>query len=293
MLPEQANLRAAIDWAADVDPELALSIAVALENFWVTNNPTEGRRRLRDLLERAPGAPPRLRAQALRALGGSSQIAGDIAEAEIVYKESERLFLDADDELGAAILRYRFATTVAQRGNVRAARGLVEMSLEEFSALGYDGGRCQALGTLGALHLRSGDRERGEQLLEQAAALASEIGFIWWAAGSHSDLARSALRAGELERAAAAARRALELHHLACLAECAARAGRVERAGRLRGILQAEQERRPPGPGWLEAKADLDHVLATLAGSDLDAAVRRGRALSPEQALDYALSDID
>src|SRR6266511_1858291 len=36
VLPEQHNLRAALDWTVGSDPELGLELAVAVENFWVT-----------------------------------------------------------------------------------------------------------------------------------------------------------------------------------------------------------------------------------------------------------------
>ncbi len=76
-LGEQANLRAALDWAAEHDPALGLEIAAALEQFWVTQDPFEGKRRFEDLLARAQDAPPLLRARALRALSGSSSFTGD------------------------------------------------------------------------------------------------------------------------------------------------------------------------------------------------------------------------
>ena len=55
--PDADNLRAAIDRSvALVDVELACSIAVALEQFWVTTSPHEGARRLAELLETGGGA---------------------------------------------------------------------------------------------------------------------------------------------------------------------------------------------------------------------------------------------
>ena len=198
---------------------------------------------------------------------------------------------------------FGIATTIAQ-SDPEKCRLLFEQSVAEFEELEYDAGRCQALGSLGDVHLRLGNRERAEELLEEASALARQIGFIWWAAGVQETLAESALRAGDLERAETAARVALELHRrigdrvntiydLAHLAECAAGRGRLERAGAMRGIVQAEEERRPPHPAWLGVKAGLDRTLASLAGRDFDAAVRRGHALSADDAMDYALSDID
>ena len=63
VIPEQANLRAALDWSLDAEPELGLRLAVALENFWATNDPTEGVRLLEALLARGPDARTKLRAR--------------------------------------------------------------------------------------------------------------------------------------------------------------------------------------------------------------------------------------
>ena len=56
---EQANLRAALDWAHDVDPALGLELMAALEQFWISANPPEAARRLEALLERACAASSR------------------------------------------------------------------------------------------------------------------------------------------------------------------------------------------------------------------------------------------
>ena len=70
VISEQANIRAAIDWAAATgDIALALELTVALENFWTTSDPFEGVRRLETLLADAGDVPTPLRARALRAFG--------------------------------------------------------------------------------------------------------------------------------------------------------------------------------------------------------------------------------
>ena len=57
--PEADNLRAAIDWAAGAgEYELATSLAVSLEQFWVTNSPHEGARRLATLLDTTTSSRP-------------------------------------------------------------------------------------------------------------------------------------------------------------------------------------------------------------------------------------------
>ena len=78
---EQDNMRAALDWALEADPELGLELAVALEQFWITTNPAEGADRIGALLERSGDCSPSLRARALRDLGGCIQISGGGVEA--------------------------------------------------------------------------------------------------------------------------------------------------------------------------------------------------------------------
>jgi len=74
--PERENLRAAIDWLASVgETELALQLAISLENFWVITDPFEGIRTYERLLAQQ-GLPDLLRARALRCYAGSSFLAG-------------------------------------------------------------------------------------------------------------------------------------------------------------------------------------------------------------------------
>ena len=303
VIPDQANLRAAIDWAAETDPELALRIAVALENFWVTNNPEEGVRRLGELLVRAENAPLLLRAQASRALGGSTGMTNSGIEVERdLYEQSRRLFLEAGDEWGAAMMVFRTGAAFASIGEFEQARGSIEESLEVFDRLAYEGGRCQALGVLGWIQLREGDRERGRQLTEEAAALAHDIGFTWWEANARGTLAEVALDSGDVDEAESAGRASLTLfkqigdrvntiYMFGLLAACAASRGQVERSGTLWGATEAEELRRPSGGGWEEEKEKIEEKLGPVRGAAFDEAARAGRLLSLEESVEYALSD--
>ena len=103
-LAEQANLRAALDWAAERDPALGLEIAAALEQFWVTQDPFEGQRRSRTC-SRGPEAPPLLRARALRALGGSTHTSWqlDRAGSPRERRGPRGLYRRAGDEAGETL----------------------------------------------------------------------------------------------------------------------------------------------------------------------------------------------
>src|SRR4051812_14094668 len=48
--PEIDNVRAALDWAAEHDPERGLALAASLEGFWLVREPSEGASRLEPLL---------------------------------------------------------------------------------------------------------------------------------------------------------------------------------------------------------------------------------------------------
>ena len=74
---ELGNVRAAIEWARDVDPVLALRVACSLENFWVSYSPFEAKRMFDELDTLAVDAPADLRALATRSRGNLHAMTGD------------------------------------------------------------------------------------------------------------------------------------------------------------------------------------------------------------------------
>ena len=73
---ELDNVRPALAWAVEHDPVQGLELAAALGEFWVVRGPTEGRPGSSACCSAAVGAPPGLRASALRAIGGTLDIFG-------------------------------------------------------------------------------------------------------------------------------------------------------------------------------------------------------------------------
>jgi Tetratricopeptide repeat len=123
--------------------DLGLRLAVVLENFWVTRDPY-GAIGLFERLLASEGAPPTLRARALRACAGSYHVTRRIEQAESLYQESLALYEALGDERGAAIARYRLGQIALDRGNTKRARWLLEDSLHAFRSLGSDRGEAQA-----------------------------------------------------------------------------------------------------------------------------------------------------
>jgi non-specific serine/threonine protein kinase len=71
---EHDNFRAALDWYRETDPAMELRLANRLTGFWsVRGHFSEGRRRLGDLLDRAPSEDP----ERMDALNGAAWLATD------------------------------------------------------------------------------------------------------------------------------------------------------------------------------------------------------------------------
>jgi predicted ATPase/DNA-binding SARP family transcriptional activator len=300
VIAEQANLRAAIEWALAVgDVELALRLAVALENFWVTRNPFEGMRLFERLLERNGAVSAVLRARVLRAYGGSSQTAGRRERAEQLYEQSLAGFRALNDERGTAILTFRLGLNALDLGDAGRARPLLEQSLELFRLIGSRRGETQALGSLGSLERAEGNTELAAALWERSAGMAAEIGRAWWEGRMLANLAALALEAGRLDEAAALARDALRLarrtgdrhgtvYALAYLAWAAAEGGGARRAGRLWGAVEAEERRGRVG-GWEDDRDELAGKILSYATPAFERARRDGAGLTLDEAIEEGL----
>ncbi len=100
-------------------------------------------------------------------------------------------------------------------------------------------------------------------------------------------------RAGEaLGLARQVGDRQFTVYALGLLARFAAAGGRVERAGRLWGAIEAEEARGPIGQ-WEHEREDYAAPVLALAGPEFDAARAAGRALRLAEVVEYVLADRD
>jgi tetratricopeptide (TPR) repeat protein len=240
-LREQHNMRAALDWAAEHDVELGLRLAVALENFWITQGVAEGAARFDVLLARANGLDVRLLASAHRDRGACADVLGDMNAALPHYVRSRELFAAAGDEDGVASMTFRFGLAAEWRGDVEEARRLFQEAHDSFERTGYRIGLVQTLGGLGALDMEAGDEAAGAEKLERSLQLAREAGWLWWESRALADRSAWAAAHGRADEAEPKARAFLAyawqtsnrqeiLFGLAILARAAAVRGDAERA---------------------------------------------------------------
>jgi predicted ATPase/class 3 adenylate cyclase len=288
-LVEEADMRGAIDWASDHDPELALELIVSLENFWNTQAHTEVLVRLDELVPRAVEAEPSLRAGALRVRGGALHVDGDFDSCDAPYEESLALYRALGDARGVASLLQRLANSALQRGELDRAQRFIEESQElardrfPFIAIPNDS-------LLAQIHLARGDVEAGTALLRRSADMAGEANFDWWRAGQLAHLGFFALERGDLVAAERDSRKAIEILRpdenrlgvllaLTVLARVALARGDAQRAGTIWGALEAEhartrsriwEQRRRQRAGPLPSEDDPRFVAAADSARDLD-----------------------
>jgi tetratricopeptide (TPR) repeat protein len=280
---EQANLRAASDWALRSDPELGLRLVVALEMLWTISDPRDGARRVAAMLERAGEAPAELLGHGFRVLGSALNPAGDQEGAEAAYRRSLELFEAIGNEREAAVSTFRLGATASNMGDVAKARPLLEESLARLRAVGDTRVEPQVVGVLGFVAAQEGDLAQARALMTESATRAAEVGFSWWQNVMLSGLAEIDLEASDYDAAEQSASETLRMarrmgerqqtvYCLALLACVASGRGQSARAARLWGALEAEEAKGPVG-AWESERAkfralvgDLDHEALTEGG---------------------------
>jgi tetratricopeptide (TPR) repeat protein len=306
-LLEQDNFRAALAWAIDArEFALGLALATELEQFWVQNDPAEGARWFRALLDDpdAASVDPHLRAHALRSRGSSTFIAGDPADAERAWEQSLELFDQLGDEHGRAVLLHRLGISAMVRGDLDQARERLEAShsihLRNPDPTARSWGLAQTTGTLGGVARDAGDDARAAELFRESVELAEDAGGPWWKGGMLAELAALALRNGRTDDASAFAVESLMLADqlrdrpgrvfgVGLLAIVAAERGELERAGRLWGAIEDERAFAPVG-GWQRHRDACEARIRQSANAEFDRGLAAGRELELDEAVEEALA---
>jgi predicted ATPase/DNA-binding SARP family transcriptional activator len=239
--PEHDNIRAALAWSIEEEPELALRLASSLRLFWeVRGHFSEGGGWLEEALQRATDVPPLVR---LRAVSASGAIAFRVGEHELArerFTAALELARELEDELwiaralsdvgtvaavleeydeasvlleeSAALFRQldvpaRLATVLGNLGHIASMRGDYSHAIEvteEALALesGHKANAAISLFNLGSHNLAAGNREQAREWLERAIAHCLELGFKEVMAYSVAAYARLCLLEDDADRAA-------------------------------------------------------------------------------------------
>jgi predicted ATPase/DNA-binding SARP family transcriptional activator/DNA-binding CsgD family transcriptional regulator len=309
---EYANLRAALHWFLNEEgakPEeranMGLRMAAALGRFWSVHNPSEGGAWLEKGLARSDGSPGLPRATALREAGLIAIYQLDPRAMEML-DEGQALFKELGDHLGqAASIHYmmhgigilgRHERLPALRQETEALLG---KSPEDRRVAAY----LQL--TLGMMAMIEEGRHQLTRL-QEALALFREVGDLRSCAMCLTIMGIDALSRRDTDLAGRAFEETLGLlwqlkdrigtfYSLMGAAGVAALRGQPARAARLSGAAEALRKAlgHPVQP-LKNVHYDYDSYIATiraeLGEAAFEAAFSEGERMSPEQAIEYALS---
>jgi tetratricopeptide (TPR) repeat protein len=295
---ERPNVDVALQWATGADPLAGLRLVELEEMYWFTNDPVGAREHL-DALLAAAGArlDPAGHGRALRLRGASWEFVGrsDLAEAD--YREAMELLRSAGDDEEAAHLTLRIANTLIFQGDAESGRRMAAETLER--GVGVPGDEAVALGILAHAAVTAGEPvEAWAPLAHDSARAAEEAGMVWWRAVTLGNTAEFLALGGELDLAEedyAEGLRALwsvqDLMNMPNMlvtgALIAALRADPVRAGTLWGAVEAAEDRQPAPTG----KEQFEPHLEAVRGKAFEEARQRGRTLTLEQAVAYALGD--
>ncbi len=310
---ENDNLRAAIGWLLEAgDAPTAARFGWALGMYWVMRTRHgEGRMLLEQTLAQGGDIPASLRAKALWTLGLCVYGSGDNERLMAIAEEGVALSRRAGDRQGEAYTLGMLGYAALQLGDLdRAARALEE-SLEMVREQGDAWRAAHFLNHLTVVALNRGEHQRAARYAEESLALTRQTGDRYAANVALSLLAQMAWASHENERAAGHWREALRLSSelankansassIQGLATVAASRGELRRAARLLGAAEALLEAAGlVHYAYTTYTSNEPHQRAASAASEelemraWKEAHDEGRAMSFEQAVDYALGETD
>jgi predicted ATPase/transcriptional regulator with XRE-family HTH domain len=206
---------------------------------------------------------PQTLANALMVFGLVLTFDENFGAARSALEESITLFREAQDSWGAAVAMMSLAYSSYRKEDQAVAFELNEQALSAFRELGDQYFQSVCLYEIGSMRAQQGDWEKGIADLRESLALSSEL-------GSRFEIAGGLLRLAETEQYLGQPASAVRLY-------CAAR-----NVYESIDPLQPEDDLR-----FIEY---LTSCRSVLGKTEFEAALEEGRAMTMEQAIDYALS---
>jgi predicted ATPase/DNA-binding CsgD family transcriptional regulator len=306
---EHDNLRAALSWSfgESGDAESVLRLAAALWPFWFARGYlSEGRRWLESAISRGGRAAPHARAKALNGAGSLATFQEEYESARALIEEGLVLNRELGDKEGIAssLANLCGVAMLGQRDDIPAVA-----LLQEAKELRPEIEDRRTVGNLlileGRVALARGDLGQAVALGEESLAMYRGARDAYGIVMCLLHIAFVTLARRDYERTVALLREGLqlsrELEHKVFIQYCvtglagvAAAEGWPVRAARLWGAAERLSEIYG-GHIVREGKATIDYERSlTAARSQVDEAAWRaawaeGRAMSPEQAVEYAL----
>ncbi len=298
---ELDNIRGALRYALGADdPDLGLSLASGIWRFWQSSGQlSEGRQWLESLLA-SQGASDPARAKGLTGLAGLAYWQGDYSEALNRYEEALDLYRAIGDRFNEADTMFGMSMAASWNGDPDTGERLAADARSIFEALGAKEGIGKVyMAQAFSLH-RKGDHVAARPLWKAALGISRELGDQHLAVTQLIGLAMYVFEDGEVGEALSIALEAANeatdaenvqlavwmLDFVAAFAVFAVPEGAVRLAGAVESL------RLVAGGGMQLAPLDLEDAksVATrvLSPESLDRALAEGRAMTLDQAVEYA-----
>ncbi|WP_020667379.1 ATP-binding protein [Amycolatopsis nigrescens] len=306
---EHANLRGALDFCASdpVEAEAGLLMIPTFKEYWLLRgNNTEGRLWLAKLLEIAPADTPG-RADAQWMSGFLALVQGDMPAYESALATATELAEQTGDERSTAYIHHvrAYAALIGNKGEQAAE--LFHTATTMFRTQQDLGGDLWATYNYGLALALAGDLGRARKVLEECVETCTARGEVFWRSWALWSRSAAEYLYGDLQQALDASLELLRLQRrvddqtilafaLTVLAGCATHGGKLTRAAKLLGAATAVWQLLGASPTNYAAFVEpmqRDIALVT-GGLGEETALREftaGTALSPQQALRYALGE--
>lgn len=307
---EHDNLRVALGWALDGGgPELGLRLAGLLWLFWYTRGHSgEGRRWLELGIKEAGDGNARLKAKALNGAGWTSIFQRDYEASESFLKEGAALYREVGDAegLGACLSNILFGAVLAHRELEEYQWCIDEIEAIE-SGLTHNRTLANIAFIRAIVKLRNGDLEGARSAYGDARNLYDRAGDAQGTAMVLFNLAFESLlrddhaetrkRCSESLRISRRHDDKLAIMYGLWILGCGmSREGRHKRAARLWGAAETRQEQNdvplaPLATNLCNYEDRLARTRAALGKESMETEWRRGRTMTQEEAIDYALAE--
>ncbi|HEU0115887.1 MAG TPA: tetratricopeptide repeat protein, partial [Thermomicrobiales bacterium] len=209
---EHDNLRAALAWAIERDPEMALRLASGMSYFWAKRDFwSEGRSWLERALAAGGAAESAARAAALGRAGAMAGDQGDFALARRQLEASLAMAERLGEAATAARAERGLGIVASDQSEFDRAAALFSGALARFRALGDRPGIARCLNDLGLVAGRQGDQDRAVAFQEEALPIARALGDDWLVCVILGNLGGSYYDRGDDARGEALSEEALDL----------------------------------------------------------------------------------
>jgi predicted ATPase/DNA-binding XRE family transcriptional regulator len=181
---EVGNIRPAIGWSIQHQPEIAMRTVAALGRWcYLRGRYTDGRRWAASALRAWPDAPSELRAPVLVLAGTLAFLQCDYAEAKPLVEEARSLFAATGDHAGLVWSIGRLGAIAREQGRYDQSAELHREALRLAQEAGEDHDAAVQLNYLCFLAWLSGDLNAAESLgpdvLRRMRELGDQEGIIW------------------------------------------------------------------------------------------------------------------